>query len=230
MATKEERREFPRIQITLEVRVTGPGGVAYGKLRDLSKGNASFFLSENVGVPGDTLDIFLPLSERDEIAVMGELTRVDETPQGRLHALRFTLVEPSLRKRLFLFIENALHRRGSETRKYPRIAYHVPVTYSAGAKGKAMLETIALGGLGITADREFVMREDVAVNLPWPKTTGVVHLPLSVRGVVVSQFPLEDGDRRMWRIGVQFKNPTTELLKAVDAYIRAVLDLNTPPV
>jgi len=221
----DERRAFARLQITLEVRVSGPGGVSYGKLRDLSKGNASFFLDEPVGKLGDTLDVILPFSEEEDVAVMGELLRFLDTPQGKLHAIRFSMVEPAMKETLNHFIEHSLTLRGSETRKYPRITYHVPITYRGLSSGRAVLETIAMGGLGFTTKEPIDLNLDLTVEIPWPKQERRPRPPLSVTGCAVSQYSMEKDGVTTWRVGIQFKRTTTEMQKSLDAYIREILDL-----
>ncbi len=220
----DERRSFPRIQITLEVRVSGPDGVSYGKLRDLSKGNASFFLEEPVGKLGDTLDVLIPFTEKSDVAVEGELIRVQELPQGNLYAIRFSMVEPTMVSTLDNFIERALRMRGSETRRFPRIAFHIEVVLRTPESHPALLETIALGGMGMSSPKELKIGEEVDVEIPWPSSVTATTPPLYLTGKVVSQFPYKDkeGSPR-WRVGLQFVNNSEEEERDLDEYIRTVL-------
>jgi len=222
MKSSDERRTFARIQITMEVRVAGPVSTAYGKLRDLSKGNASVFLNEVVGKVGDTLDMFLPYSKEDEIAIMGELVRVVETPQGLLHAIHFKLVEPSMRDSLNRFIDHSLGQRGSETRRYPRVAFQTLISYKEPDQKDAILETIALGGLGMTTNEPLKPKQEIEVEVPWPKRE---HPPLQLSGRVVSQYSMDQRGTKKYRVGLQFTNTTPDLQKTLDHYIRGVLDL-----
>lgn len=223
----DERRSFPRIQITLEVRASGPDGVSYGKLRDLSKGNASFFLDEPVGKLGDMLDVLLPFTEKAEVAVVGELVRIQELPQGHLYAIRFSLVEPKMIATLDNFIEHSLQMPGSETRKFPRIAFQMAMTLRAPDPKPAMLETIALGGMGMSSPQELTMGQEVDVEIPWPSSVDATTPPLYLTGKVVSQFPYQDSDKsQRWRVGLQFTNNSEEEQRDLDEYIRTVLGLS----
>jgi hypothetical protein len=221
-ADQQERRAHPRIQVSSEVRVSGPRGVAHGMIRDLSKGGAGVFLAEPIGKLGDTVEMFLAFSGGIEIAVMAELSRIDETPQGLMHALRFTMVEPTMQKTLLDLMEYLLKCRGSSMRAHPRVSRRLPIRYGKTSEFKAMLQTLSLGGLSMVVNSPMVLYEEVEVSVP--DLSGKELLIINGRVVFVHSMKQEDGSDR-FRIGLQFKELKPEAKACLDTLLKQVLEL-----
>ena len=75
------------------------------------------FLSQPIGAVGDTVEIFIEFSAGADIAVMAEIVRLVETPNGFLHGVRFSLVEPAMQGALLKLIEKMLESQGSANRR-----------------------------------------------------------------------------------------------------------------
>jgi c-di-GMP-binding flagellar brake protein YcgR len=219
---EEERRVHPRIQAAGEVRVSGPKGAVNGTLRDVSKGGAAFFLPEPIGDLGDVVEVFLEFDGGMEIAVMAEILRIEESPQGLLHGVRFSLVEPSMQDTLLKLLEFLLKSKGSSIRKHSRVARRIPIRYGRVSELKAMLENISVGGLSMIVETPLVLYEEIEVSLP--DLTGKDLLILN--GRVVHQHPVEkESNLRGYRIGLQFKELNTEAKSCLDALLKRVLEI-----
>lgn len=213
------------VQITLEVRVSGPGGVSYGTLQSLSKESASFIVDQRMGDPKESIDILLPFSVDEEVAIMGEIDRTEQRDKNFFHSMRFTLVEPSMRDTLDLFIEHALSLPGSHTRKHPRIVHRVPVTFKGQVQQIAMLETIAMGGLGLWIDQPLGIGEEARVTIPWPLRSAQKPNSLIVEGRIVNQDPVTTSGKISYRVGVQFGSLEHETQVTLRSFIYDVLGL-----
>lgn len=220
---EQERRVHPRIEITSEVRVSGPRGVATGVLRDISKGGAGIFLKDNVGDVGDTVEIFLSFSESFEIAVMAEVLRIRETQQGLLHGFRFNFVEPAMQERLLGLLEDLTKSRvvGSKTRKHPRLSRRLPIKIDKPSELKVVLENISMGGLRMTVPRPFVLYEEVEISLP--DLSGKEFLILN--GRVIYQNPIEGGGSpTQYQVGIQFQELSPVADRCLKEFLSHILE------
>ncbi len=215
----EDKRLHPRIEVSTEVRISGPLGVATGMLRNLSKGGAEMFLAEKVANVGESVELFIGFSDKLEVAVMGEVLRLRESSRGFVTALRFDLIEPSMHDNLFNLIEAFLEARGSAERKHPRIARRYPIRYGHPKELKAMLENISMGGLAMTVPEPLVLDEEIEVSIP--DLTG--NELLIVRGKVVHQQPEKRGDETTIRVGLQFRNLTREVEGCLQSLIQGLM-------
>jgi len=219
--TNEEKRAHTRIQITAEARVSGPKGTTSGILKDLSKGGAGLQLSEAIGDVGDTIELMMDLPGGIEIAVMGEILRMQETEEGIFCGLRFNLVEPSMQEKLITLIESLIQLSGSTTRRHPRIVRRIPVHYGSPTEFKAMLENISKGGLAMTISKPLTLYEEIEVSIPLPhgKETFIV------KGKIVYQHPIEKNKNKMYKVGLEFKKLSSAATMCLEEMIRHAIDL-----
>ena len=216
----------PRVQISFEVRVSGPQGVTYGKLHDLSRMDARFHATELVGQVGDPLDLFLPFSDETEVAVMGDLLRLEPTTRSLLHEVEFNLVEPNMQNQLQQVIGNLLKSTGGGTRKHPRIMCQSTARTSDPTKVKAVLETISLGGVGIILDHALNLGGEVKFTIARPKFNGSAVSDLHLVGRVVNQNLIEGRQPERYRVGIEFKNLTHKSKTRLQGLISETLELS----
>lgn len=220
--SEEEKRVHPRVQLSAEVRISGPRGFETGIMRDLSKGGVAIFLPQPMGSKGDSVEVFLPFGEGVEIAVVAEIVRIQKTPQGVLHSLRYSMVEPAMRGKLSELIEELVNRKDHLSRKHARIAKHLPVKYGKPSELKAILENISLGGLAMTVPSPLVLYEEIDLLIPVPNGKELLIL----RGRVVHQNPLREGDFTQYRVGLEFKDLSPGMECCLKELIRYLLESN----
>src|SRR6266446_816002 len=119
--SEEDRRVHPRIQVSVNIRMSGPEGAEYGELLNLSRGGAGVILPRPFGAVGDIVELFLPFSAHTDITVSGEILRIREVPGGHYHGIRFSMVEPALYEKLETLNELLLGSKGKSPRKHNRV-------------------------------------------------------------------------------------------------------------
>src|SRR3954468_7519867 len=116
LGNDEENRVHARIHVSTLIEVASPDGMVECELKDLSKGGARFFSATSVGQIGETLELFLPALDGSDIAVMAQIIRNELAEGGRMVAVRFDAVEPSMQRALSDLLELLLSSTGAGTR------------------------------------------------------------------------------------------------------------------
>ncbi len=70
---EEDRRIHARVHVAANIEVAGKDGLQPAVLKDLSRSGARFVAVEPVGVPGETLELFLPSLSGEDIGVEAEV-------------------------------------------------------------------------------------------------------------------------------------------------------------
>lgn len=218
----EDRRIHPRVHVVIDVEVSGPKGKMKGRLRDLSKGGAGIYLERAAAELGEDVEIFLPYSNDLEITVSAELLRVSDTEFGKLHSLRFNVVEPALQDKLLQLIDLLLDHNDDTKREYPRVSKRLPVTYGALEEYKAILENISVGGFSMVVDKPLVLFEELEVSIPDP--SGSELLVLSSR--VIYQHSFKRDGQALYRVGLQFSDLTDTARNCLKELIREVVKMS----
>ncbi len=218
-----EKRVHPRIQISAEVRVSGPRGVDTGTMRNFSKGGAAILLSTLAGSVGDELEVFLPFAGGLEIVVVAEIVRLEETPTGILHSVRYCLVEPAMQEKLSELIEGLISSRSDPNRAHPRIARRLPIRYGKLSELRAILENISMGGLAMVTGAPLVLYEEIDLLIPIPGGKD----SLTVKGRVVHQQHVRENDHDQFRIGLAFKDLSPALERCLKELIHYILELKS---
>ncbi len=216
-----EKRIHARIQLSVQARVSGPGGVVLGTLKDISKGGLGVYLPKQIAKEGDQLEIFFDLPNLNEIAVMGEVLRCFKTPLGFLYGLRFSLIEPAIEKKLMSIIESCLNVAGSKTRKHPRIVKKFPVTYGTPLEFKAMLENISMGGLSMVVQKPMVLYEEIDIAIGFPNGGESII----VRGSICYQVPVEEMGTKQYRLGIEFKSMSPIAKTCIESLLKGLLEI-----
>src|SRR5207244_7502677 len=125
------------------IDVAGPDGMVECELKDVSKGGARFFSPASVGVIGETIELFLPALDGSDIAVMAQIIRDELADEGRMVAVRFDAVEPSMQSALSELLELLLSSTGSGTRKHPRVARRIEIRFGPLGELRGILEDIS---------------------------------------------------------------------------------------
>ncbi len=158
----DDQRVHARIHISTSIEVASASGTREAQLRDLSKGGARFVTAAPVGPVGDTVELFLPSLGGDDIAVVAEIIRADDGPEGHTVAVRFETVAPEMRQPLHDLIEVLLTATGGGARAAPRVARRMDIRYGQLGELRAILEDMSRGGLAMTVaqplDGEMVYR------------------------------------------------------------------------
>ncbi len=201
-----DRRVHVRVQVETKVRVSAPNGVFEGQVRDLSKGGAGIYLDEVVGKQGDSIELFLPIEEGDDIVVMAEILRVVYTSRGILHGTRFQMVEPSMREKLLELIEKLVKEAGGGKRKHARLSQRLPIEVDNLKDFKANIENISMGGLAMVVEEPLVLDQEVELSIPDLEGNEL----LVVKGRVIHQTQLSEEYAQGCRVGLEFEELSAE--------------------
>lgn len=221
----DELRVHARIHVSTTIEVASPQGNVEATLRDLSKGGARFLAPHPVGLVGETIELFLPSLGGGDIAVMAEIIRSQEGPDGHTVAVRFDAVDPPMRQPLNDLIEVLLTATGGGTRKEPRVARRMDIRFGQLGELRAILEDISRGGLAMTVAEPLALYEDLEITVP---DTGGDQL-LILRAKVVHQRAVDVGNETVYRVGLEFGQLRTETRRCVDDLLKTVVEA-MPPV
>jgi c-di-GMP-binding flagellar brake protein YcgR len=220
----EENRVHARIHVSTKIEVASPEGMVEAELKDLSKGGARFFCESSVGLIGETLELFLPALDGSDIAVMAQIIRNELADGGRMVAVRFDAVEPSMARALSDLIELLLSSTGAGTRKHPRVARRIEIRFGQLGELCGILEDLSEGGLLMTIPEALSLYEDVDVIVP---DLGGQEL-LTLHGRVTHQRKVAKEEGHAYQVGLEFAGMRPEAKACVTAILRAVLDILEP--
>jgi c-di-GMP-binding flagellar brake protein YcgR len=216
----EENRVHARIHVSTNIEVATPDGNVEAQLRDLSKGGARFVTKNAVGRVGETIELFLPSLMGEDIAVMAEIIRSQEGPDGHTVAVRFDAVDPQMRQPLQELIEVLLTATGGGQRSAPRVSRRMDIRYGQLGELRAILEDISRGGLAMTVGEPLVLYEELDVTVP--DTAGDQLLILRAR--VVHQRAVDHDGATVYRVGLEFANLRTETRRCLSELLKSVLE------
>ncbi len=226
-----DQRIHARVHVQAAIQVATSDGMMDVELRDLSKGGARFVAPKPVGGSGDTVDLYLPSLNGQEVTVMAEIIRADPGPTGIDVAVRFALVEPEQRQALVDLIEELLTSTGGNNLP-SRGLRRIELQFGSYNELKSLLEDIVHGALSMTVDEPLVLYEELTVIVPDLDGHGFLML----RSRVVHQRRVElkglDGEPgsapggSSYRVGLEFhemrpehEGCVKELLRVVDESI-----------
>lgn len=176
------------------------------------------------GEVGDELEVRLPYSSGRPIAIESEILRfVVENEVRRAVAVRFARLSTEAEKQLERVLEMLLSGSGGGRRVYPRVAQRLEVYFDDPSDIRATLEDISRGGLSVTVPYSFSVNQSVQLMVLGPP--GFQELRLRAR--VVRQTPLDEGGLNLYRIGLAFGHPTTELQETVQRMLQAMAGRET---
>jgi c-di-GMP-binding flagellar brake protein YcgR len=222
---EEENRVHARVHVSTQIEVNGPDGKVEAELKDLSKGGARFFSPVSVGVIGETVELFLPGLDGRDIAVMAQIIRNELCDNGRMVAVRFDAVEPTMARALSELIELLLSTTGGGKRKHPRVARRIEIRFGALGELHGILEDISEGGLLMTIAEPLSLFEDVDVIVP-DLSGGEL---LTLRGRVTHQRRVAKLDG--YQVGLEFQELRPEARACVDAILHQVAEhIATEPI
>lgn len=216
----EENRVHARIHVSTNIEVATPDGNVEAQLRDLSKGGARFVTKASVGRVGETIELFLPSLMGEDIAVMAEIIRAQEGPDGHTVAVRFDAVDPQMRQPLQDLIEVLLTATGGGQRAAPRVSRRMDIRYGQLGELRAILEDISHGGLAMTVGEPLVLYEELDVTVP--DTAGDQLLILRAR--VVHQRAVDHEGATVYRVGLEFTNLRVETRRCLNELLKSVLE------
>src|SRR5690349_18143001 len=101
----EERRTHPRVHVAAEVEISGPDGPYPARLKDLSRGGACIRTDQEIANSGETILLFVPFANGEQIGVMAEVVRVVQTLGQFEYGLHFSVIEPGLENKLVQLID-----------------------------------------------------------------------------------------------------------------------------
>ena len=163
----EENRVHARIHVSTKIEVASPDGNVEAELKDLSKGGARFAAPTPVGRVGETIELFLPSLDGEDITVMArDHPPRAEGPTAHTVAVRFDAVEPAMRQPLNDLIEVLLTATGGGQRASPRVARRMDIRFGQLGELRAILEDISRGGLAMTVAEPLVLYEEIDVTVP----------------------------------------------------------------
>ncbi len=217
-----EQRVHSRIHVSSQIEVSCDRGMVEAELKDLSMGGARFEVAIPVGAVGDTVELFLPSLDRNEIVVMAEIVRHQVEPGDRhAFAVRFDLVEPAMQQALVDLLGILLSSgSGGEARAHPRVARRIEIRFGQLEELRGILENISSGGLMMTVHEPLVLYEELDVTVP--DLSGGELLILHAK--VVNQRAVTREDRGMSRVGLEFATLRPEAQHCLDALLRAVVE------
>jgi c-di-GMP-binding flagellar brake protein YcgR len=223
---EEENRVHARIHVSTKIDVASSdgSGIIECELKDLSKGGARFFSDQSVGQIGETLELFLPALDGSDIAVMAQIIRNELAEGGRMVAVRFDAVEPSMQRALSDLLELLLSSTGAGTRKHPRVARRIEIRFGPLGELRGILEDISQGGLLMTIADPLSLYEEVDVIVP--DLAGTELLTLHAR--VTHQRKVIKPEGASYQVGLEFSGLRPEAFACVEALLRAVLEVLEP--
>jgi c-di-GMP-binding flagellar brake protein YcgR len=217
----DEMRVHARIHVSTTIEVASPQGNVEATLRDLSKGGARFLAPRAVGIVGETIELFLPSLNGEDIAVMAEIIRSQEASDGHTVAVRFDAVDPAMRQPLSDLIEVLLTTTGGGGgRKEARVARRMDIRYGQLGELRAILEDISRGGLAMTVAEPLALYEELEVTVP--DTAGDQLLIL--RAKVVHQRAVDVTGETVYRVGLEFAAMRTETRRCLDDLLKTVME------
>lgn len=214
-----EGRGQPRIQAQVPIRIVKPGGdeIQRALLDNLSWGGALFRCDEVPGEAGDTIEVELPYHVRDSIRIESEILRVIAGDDGRcLVAVRFSSISPDAEDHLEKVLEMLLQGSGGGRREHPRLAQRLEIYFDDPADIRATLEDISRGGLAVTVPYSFSPNQSVQLTVFGGAGIGELRL----RARVMNQTAVDEGKLQLFRIGLKFEHPTTDLQELVNRLLR----------
>lgn len=225
MSDPEQRvhsRIHARVHVQAAIQIATSDGMMDVELRDLSKGGARFLSPKPVGRSGDTVDLYLPSLNGQEVTVMAEIIRADAGPTGIDVAVRFALVEPEQRQALVDLIEELLTSTGAapEPGRSPR---RIELQFASYNELKSLLEDVLHGALSMTVDEALVLYEELTVIVPDLSGQGLLML----RSRVVHQRRVEHksgGEITRFRVGLEFPDMPVESEGCVRELLRVVAE------
>jgi c-di-GMP-binding flagellar brake protein YcgR len=223
---EEENRVHARIHVSTKIDVASSdgAGIVECELKDLSKGGARFFAEKSVGQIGETIELFLPALDGGDIAVMAQIIRNELAGDGRMVAVRFDAVEPSMQRALSDLLELLLSSTGAGTRKHPRVARRIEIRFGLLGELRGILEDISQGGLLMTIADPLSLFEEVDVIVP--DLAGQELLTLHAR--VTHQRKVIKPESASYQVGLEFSAMRPEAQACVLALLRSVLDVLEP--
>jgi hypothetical protein len=218
-----EQRIHARIHVSTEIDVATPSsGVVQAELRDLSAGGARFMGPTDAAQVGDTVELFLPSLDGNDIVVMAEVIRVFAAENQRAaYAVRFDVVEPMMRTALLDLMEVLLSTSSGEHRPPTRVARRIELRFGFLEELGAYLEEIAAGSLAMTVSEPLALYE--AVDVTVPDLDGAELLILHAR-VVHQRAHTVHGGPTIYRVGLEFRDMRPEAKRLLVELLRIVDD------
>jgi hypothetical protein len=214
-----EQRAQPRIKarVPINMRLSGAVEHEHAWLDNLSWGGALLDCDRAPGAPGDTLEVELPYHAGDPIRIESEIIRVDRMDSGRASvAVRFASMTPEAEDDLEKVLELLLSGTGGGRRQHPRLAQRLEIYFDDPSDVRATLEDISRGGLAVTVPYAFSDGQSVQLTVFGGAAIGELRL----RARVVNQTDIGEGKMQLYRIGLKFEHPMSNLEELVDRLLR----------
>jgi hypothetical protein len=162
----------------------------------VSPRSALFVTTEEAGLTGSTLTLYLPGVDR-EIELLAGIERVEKVADGFAVVVAFILVEQTIRRALNDLMALLLAGTGGGARVHPRIVYDAVVKYGPALSRVGRLQEVSSSGACVRiADR---LPPDATMQLSIPEFSTNEHIEIAAR--VVNQRISHEGG---YLTGVEF--------------------------
>ena len=212
-----DRRAHARVAVSAPAMLLGPRGAGAAELKDLSQGGARFTGAEAIALPGDSIRIWLPVTDPSEPELHGEVVRAEPVGGMISLAVRFTSARADV---LAAKLMAALLTQppSLERRQHPRVARRVQASYGNLGQLRAILDNVSRGGLSMVTTEPVAIGETLTVWLP--DLNG--QECLAIEGTVVHATLESLAEPPTHRVGIEFAElPTAriERLKELIGYL-----------
>jgi len=213
-----ERREFPRLQVAIPARVSGPNGTTAGEIKNISREGAAIEFQGKIGEAGDVVELSLLSSGVLGGALRGKIVRVEKVQEGCLMNITFTNVDRKLREALAELSDLLVDAPGGGLRKHSRVVRRIPIRYGGKAKLQGIAENISMKGMALVVESPLKQGDVVEVVVPHPRS----KKNLQFRGTVVRVQP-HSMDRKLYSVGLEFKEITKGEQERLRQLLRAIM-------
>lgn len=219
LASTQDKRRQLRLSVTAPIQVADPEGTwkRAATLRNISWGGAAVIGQGLSLAAGDRVRLLLPAARGAKIPILAVVLRASPRAAGVEYAMRFDSLSPGDEDRLLQVLEILMNSPQTEGRRAEaRLVQRLEVEFGDAGEFGATIEDISSDGLKLTVLEPLEIDQSLLITLSSADTP----LTLTLRGRVVHQTPVGEGDLVMYQVGLHFEHPTDQLRERVNSVIR----------
>lgn len=221
----EKRRQL-RISVTAPVQLSDPDQrwMMPAQITNIAWGGAAVRCKGLAGAVDQRVCLHLPAGRNQQIAILATILRIDDHHGEPSYGLRFDSLAPEDEERLQKVLQILMSApQHGERRQEARLVQRLEIEYGDAGEFRATLEDISASGLMLTVPESLEINQSLLVSL----SSSDSPFNLSLRARVMHQTMVGTPEFAMFRIGLRFEHPDSQVKQRVAAVLEQLASLPT---
>ena len=211
----DDRRQWARIEASLECTVATAEDTFEAKVVNVSRGGVAVFALAGLVEQGEQVSLMLERGGGTiSFGVAGTVMRIVSQGLDAVYGVKFEALPPDTEDQLLELLRVLAGGRGSGRREHPRVSTRINVQCKSRERFDALLNDLSQGGFSIRCPRNVEQGSTLTMDLGVGEHADLI----SIEGKVMHVEPAADGK---YVVGLSFTPPTI----AQRAKVQQLLDL-----